>query len=333
MLVIRLCLGAAATLLLAAALATCKGRAVTGAEKVHGTGIQATASKTLETEDYSGAVFERDEEGLPVYRSFSELVARGDIKPHDAPGNPYAGQYDEVDQWITENCQLLSDRYTAALWYDKRVEGRTNFVLIDSNGYVLPASSSKVLDEARKKQSRDVSEYRYLHAKGEMTPMMADAISRLRMKAMAQFLPPVPDWLAANPPEQGAVLLPDGNVLTIGPRPGQPWEHWDREAGHVSHSHNTDWHLYSNDGELLYDKNIYHLYYRPDALDIMKEREIDFEMHPGYLLLFDRKTREFVKGYDYDGTELSRMPTDLKRLSMPLLRPDLIVGIRLAQSH
>lgn len=184
------------------------------------------------------------------------------MRPIDDSENPYAGKYAEWDKW----CYAHAVKNTANLYNREPQPGWVMLsVGVDEKGYPVPLTEAdrqqyKYYDNLAKAagQSGKVEESRCVlsySAYGEMDPALKQQMLDAQMAVKAQFVPPVPRWLAEQPP-YWALTLPDSQVVALGePGTGKDFnlDRLDRSKGPFGDTKNDGYryYLYSGKGKLL----------------------------------------------------------------------------------
>lgn len=250
-----------------------------------------------------------------------------DVHSLDDPQNPYHGQYGAWDYWFfehagTPNEEMQHESYMGtapANWLSVDIR-------VDSNGYPVPYLVSLHYKYSQIALGEPYGmAYRY-ESYGEMPYELWDEYQDAILKVNAQFISPIPAWLADNPPLVARIWT-DGSVITHGPLGS-----WNGE-GDVVPNGKGGWHylpdpyyLYSPDGELIcrtawddWEQNVFTGPFNPDdPLDALfysgwadkvfwHSRACGWR-GPGiinaYWVLYDSNTRERLVIYDWDGTKL-----------------------------
>ncbi|MCC7476983.1 hypothetical protein IT575_00875 [bacterium] len=206
----------------------------------------------------------------------------------DAPGNPYAGQYQPWDSWIRENANRDNPRQQQR-WQDgrakrseleqaaklagrelddtdraiiRRIENdpsdpwRRFYVEVEAGGWQVPA----LLDFERRWQRLGQQDLRLwnrgfddgeweLKAGGDMPADLQAQYDEALNALRAQRYPLIPDWLVAAPVQQ-ACFMPNGDVITRGPLGA--WDPDDsKDYWDRAALVEKSWYRYSPDGTLL----------------------------------------------------------------------------------
>jgi hypothetical protein len=172
------------------------------------------------------------------------------VKPLDAPGNPYAGQYSEYDRWAVEHYNMYVTPENDYFWQlglaqaqgfhpsggspsDNPVDVSRGlsliFTAVDDNGFVVPhgyrapddlpddyvstVAESLAHTEASQKQPA-AGHSTGFWSLGFMEQSVHDAADRLTEKMWARDYPPIAPWMVAQ--NKDTVLLPDGGAIFIG---------------------------------------------------------------------------------------------------------------------
>lgn len=160
----------------------------------------------------------------------------------DAPGNPYAGQYSELDAWVYDHTALLSEaevqaQYGAgpearALAQTRPADWRLQMSYADEQGYLLPIA----LQQRRRQELLEwktpaerinfrpnpesmLKLFDGLHkvyAVGSLPAELQEFEGRQWSQLNPADYPPIPAWLGENPPLE-TVFVPNGEILCVGP--------------------------------------------------------------------------------------------------------------------
>jgi hypothetical protein len=230
-----------------------------------------------------------------------------EIKPLDAPDNPFAGQYMAIDYWAYNHQAKITP---SSVHWKKKGNGDVFLVWrINEDGYLLPLMWRALsTDEADIDSLRADNEagYRALACLWvtEMPPAeIMDAYLAVDERWRAMTRPTVPDWLGTLTEEElphYTVFLPNGQVAALGEagvpkEKGPSWENRDE----------FQWVLYSSDGEML-RKTSDNTYHSLQALliDNIDDLLIAEFRGDGVLVCNDQDEDGAFYYVDYDGTYL-----------------------------
>jgi hypothetical protein len=133
----------------------------------------------------------------------------------DDPSNPYKGQYREWDLWLAQHEATEQVAFLDGKRPEKWVSLST---CVDRSGAIVPLlEASRILHEGlahgNEAYYKDLP-YR-VRGEGEMEPALYQQYMDEETSLMASYFPPIPEWLAANPPRE-SILVPSGEVVTLG---------------------------------------------------------------------------------------------------------------------
>lgn len=134
----------------------------------------------------------------------------------DAAGNPYAGQYAEFDRWAYDHyVNPSSRRFRKVFATDNPPAINTFFIQVDSQGYVVPmATQLKWMLNPPGKDEQSPCKCSFYCA-GDLDPQLQAWLQAATVAQLAQAAPPIPRWLADNPP-RWASAVPGGEFVTFG---------------------------------------------------------------------------------------------------------------------
>jgi hypothetical protein len=236
----------------------------------------------------------------------------------DDPNNPYSGQYKSWDTWSFENLQSADDLGKSPSHVDdqhevpvipshdvdeheQRQTTRDGIgVHLDRSGYLIPAEIYLQQRELAKQEGRVEEFYSSVlgtFAKGNPELDMLTEMDAALDAIAAKFYPPVPDWLAARPPK-GAMLYPNGDVITLGELGS------GESGGKLHHIVNETIYRYDSAGVMVNQTNSspFYLYY-----DLQEGGELE-----GFLT--NRKDGVYILTNRDSGAPLSYWSFDGKRL-------------------
>ncbi|MCC7476981.1 hypothetical protein IT575_00865 [bacterium] len=207
------------------------------------------------------------------------------LQPLDAPGNPYAGKYSELDAWVYANATLMSDEEYIAQYGpgpEARVLASTRpegWVLevgyADEQGFMLPMaeqyrrrqqvfSRERPADSILFRMTPDLPDriFAGLHkfySAGVLAPQLAQLQKELWSQIDPASYPTIPAWLGENPPLR-TIFVPNGEILCIGPL---GLRYTEDETPRFYENQGLLTYRYSGEGQLLgtYD------FARPEAAD------------------------------------------------------------------
>jgi hypothetical protein len=255
----------------------------------------------------------------------SALDSLSAIKPLDAPGNPYAGKYQEWDHWIARNAVAVgAPGVNLNAVYDfnpeEDPEHTGHSVRLDENGYLLPlVEDCRLLEESKAVPPESRPRFRTVASFGKIDPELYAQSVDAYEEARAAYYAPIPAWLAENPPIM-TVMLPNGEIVTKG-MPGSGLSTVTPESsadgsqlpGKSSSStgccggsaENPGWFRYSADGEMLGStprEFWWYLYYDPE-INPLPEGKMTFR-NDAYAIFTDPSTGRILHVLDWDGSPL-----------------------------
>jgi hypothetical protein len=292
-------LGAAAVLVCAVALTTCRGHAPDGA---------------------AGGV--------------SKVQSAVSIRPLDDPANPYRDKYGPGDAWIYEHAGAPAWDGAMADW---PADWHTLEAFVDSQGWLIPTSvvrrnREEVLVD-RSRDCRNTYAVEYL-ANGVMPRELFEAHKCSQFSVWADYYMPVPQWLAVGPP-RGAMLYTNGDVITVGLLGSGEILVPRGEKGEGCCGGSSDWPLcrYDRNGNLICTTNYTWLNLYMDNLESGDRPEGHMRQTDQWYFIFRDDTGVILSVYDYDGTKLPGTDEPPSRDVHPfvLLNPDQIQHLYEAQ--
>ncbi|MCC7476986.1 hypothetical protein IT575_00890 [bacterium] len=169
----------------------------------------------------------------PPFRGALEYDARP-VLAHDSAGNPYAGQYQEIDDWLWQhegwpdpaNFNIVLDLRGRPIDKNSSENGETWQQLrtrVDAKGYPLPLALALTLEHealygAGTRQAEAEARLAgtsFMHSGGTLSPELQKTLRSEIWPALAAYYPRIPDWLGQNPVGK-ALILPSGEVVTYG---------------------------------------------------------------------------------------------------------------------
>lgn len=272
------------------------------------------------------------------------------VRPPDDPENPYAGQYDDWDLWLYQNAGR-ENLEQASQWSEQMNERRGQIaalvkageevpekllappfmpddpedpwqrfqVEVTPEGWPLPMRVLWERTSARRYAQVDLRGERFLprpprgpefSAGGVIPAELQAQMDSAKRRSLNAQLPALPDWLAANPPA-ALVLLPNGEIVTMGPLGGYDAEQPYRRIKDLPEEQ-RGWFRYSAEGKLLdqymhagYDwVRLYH-----DEHEFIKTNAeasgLVCSEPLGFLIVRDGEDGPIRSIYDYDGTQLN----------------------------
>lgn len=133
------------------------------------------------------------------------------------PQNPYAGKYAAYDVWVYVYAWQQAQGQSVPAEPEGRGAGMWYSLPVDENGWPVPQQ----LDAEQQYQPRQLTDEeaggcrRAISAYGYMGRTLEELQQRDLLAVRAKHLPPIPQWLAADPPLQ-ACFMPDGEVVIAG---------------------------------------------------------------------------------------------------------------------
>lgn len=229
------------------------------------------------------------------------------IQPLDHPDNPYRDAYGPWDAWMLANCTI--DDLPVDFDISEMPEGWRGYILrVNADGWVLPQTLmiNGRLDSASQGEYSKFEAFPFAaYAMGVMPPEMKAQYDAAIGAVYREYYPPVPDWLADNPPAR-TTLLPDGRF--IGESSLLDLDEVDADTGEGSSTGSGQvYALYSHDGQLLATAQDFWMQLTVSAADL-DEMDNYGMLHTAYNYRYiaakDRTTGEITKAWDYDGTEV-----------------------------
>jgi hypothetical protein len=299
----------------------------------------ALDSANINSESASEATQPQDSPEFVEITGGNPVLADHGLKSHSALQNPYRDAYQACDQWIADNALLVTLAPSSAAYNSElaqRSGSGTVFTLADKQGYILPFREAAEMKAAARQHKLSLAGYRYVYASGQLDQSTGQQIRDLDFQGRAKHYPPVPDWLMTGTPE-GAILLPNGEVITRGEVGKFPWD-GERNTSHAGHGdthsgvHSSKgWSHYSADGKLLnqISSGPWILMFNADVMDYIVDERYEKEARAdGYWVFVERETKEFAAGFDWDGSRLDSSPPP-RPGQFALLSGDMLLGLHL----
>jgi len=228
-----------------------------------------------------------------------------EVKPLDDDSNPYAGHYEEWDEWIYSNA-----RSKPIAWQRGEVPETWGVLVgyVNADGYLVPQREfTRLRQEAFKDGTIEGfhEDFFQVYGEGEVPAGLSDEYSDCMDAVIASYFPTIPGWLVASPPHS-AMLLPDGNIATHGKMTdSQEEEHPEPCCGAY------DYYLYAPDGEELKtvrkESTWWMLYF---DVDVQGWPEGEFcNRRDGYFYFTNPLTGQVLSIWDYTG---DRLPTTVQ---------------------
>jgi hypothetical protein len=229
-------------------------------------------------------------------------------------GNPYRDQYQEWDRWAHANAKDLR-MVDWGRWNAGEIPGSVRMidVHVGTDGYPIPI----LVDFAQQVQEKHAPETRDKNAcslsfmaYGEPPAGMLAQLQAAEMDLKAQYVPPIPRWLAENPP-QWAIVLSGGEVVTS----GELGSGRDVDAFYTWRStwFNPDaaYRRYDATGKSIGaqapgDEHWYKLFWPQYAQVLGKydPAKSMVEFQNGYVIVKRYAGKDILAAYDYDGEQL-----------------------------
>lgn len=225
------------------------------------------------------------------------------------PQNPYRDRYEEWDYWCYLNSRAVESEELKAYYSEKR---NPDLLLIrigvDREGNMVPYRLYYTSGQERlfgnSQQQEVVSCAATMYCIGEIDERLKQEFRAMYCGIRAAYVLPVPEWLAAAPP-QAAKYLPDGCFALYGTA--------DAAA--------TDsvWQLYSAEGNLLKrgepGGSWWHLYFDDfqQVLGIEGKPNLQCWEQNGTITIYDLESNKYLGQYLYDGTPLEAESRDGSR--------------------
>lgn len=223
------------------------------------------------------------------------------VQPLDAPGNPYAGMYDDWDEWTYDNASSQPRDYKTG---DRPADMVTLVGRVTMAGYLVPHLEYERLRHESIKDGTWESfdnQFAMIYAEGQYEQGKLDHKYLESQRVAAKYFPEIPSWLVASPPAGGAMLFPNGDVVTyglLGSADGPDAETCGGGSG-------FPWCRYSADGELIRTSTLswWNCYYEPGESN-MPEGTPKMNRIDGYVYFTDHNDDDVLSVWDYDGTRL-----------------------------
>jgi len=282
-------------------------------------------------------------------RAVNDTWTISNIVPLDDPSNPYAGQYEAWDHWIYEH--LTADPEPRYRWekhpdemtkeeLEDFVFGRSKpsnwlhlKISVEDGKYTVPLETDlhefeKAVCENRDKE-REASIH-WVHTQGTIDERLREDIFTLVDKVRAQYLEPIPEWLAEGEP-RFAMLLPEGWVVTEGLL--QTDKTTNSNNKYCCGGNDTSYSLYSPEGKLTRTaKWFWWLLFYDIDINGMPDGDI-VNTADGYIKLLDKDSGELLQVWDWDATPLAiEEPTPRDRHPFYLLSGKDIASLYAASS-
>jgi len=237
----------------------------------------------------------------------------------DDPDNPYRGQYTAYDYWVFEHVvipgteeqekhpsEMTPEEIRAqfaktnkpANWMDT---GATVY----EGKYLVPFQVAiRDHHEALKNHTTDTRAQKTtaVRVKGVLDPELKATFRKQANRIDAGFYPPIPTWLAENPPRQ-AMLLPNGYILTQGLLGA-----WAETAGKgfgVEEEYEIAHGYYDLDGNLIREQQHGWLGLADGTTKEQQPPGHAIWIRDGYWKFIDDGTGALIAIWDYDGTPLA----------------------------
>jgi len=243
----------------------------------------------------------------PAAKNMDAEVAA--VRPFDDPDNPYLGLYTEFDQWHYDNF----DPGAPFILTGKPDERQGQLVVTDdgwAEPYLVTMRKALEFETGADVDTSQITKNLKLYARGIISPELDAQIATARAELTAEFAPPIPKWLAKDPP-LWALVLPDGHVATVG-KLGSGRDFYPESANWIAESTAQACH-YGPDGELLSVLEAgrpWFLLFFPDFKDRQDEHQVvirDIRCFGKYVVFNNEEDRALSGLYLYDGT---RIPQD-----------------------
>lgn len=134
----------------------------------------------------------------------------------EAAGNPYAGQYSDFDRWSYAHYLDPQSQQFREIFMTKNPTVVDYFYVdVNEDGYVVPmATQLEWLLNPPADKEQSPCQYSFYCA-GELDPQLKDWIRETGLAHLAKAAPPVPQWLADDPPLWVSPVS-NGEYLTLG---------------------------------------------------------------------------------------------------------------------
>jgi hypothetical protein len=223
------------------------------------------------------------------------------VQPLDAPGNPYADMYADWDIWVYENASSQPKAYKPG---EIPAELVTLVGRVTMAGYLVPHMEyERLRHEAIKDGTWENfnNQFAKVYAEGLYEKSKLDEKYRESQKIGARYFPEIPSWLVASPPAGGAMLFPNGDVVTYGMLGSAD----DPDAETCCGGSGLPWCRYSPDGELINSSTLswWHCFYESGESS-MPEGTLNLTRIDGYVYFTSADGDEILSVWDYDGTRL-----------------------------
>lgn len=229
------------------------------------------------------------------------------------PANPYLGQYNEWDYWCLANANAMTNEDWTA-WTEGSVPETRRMLSygVDKDGFPVPLLAQRQQqmeqqhDAAQQPESSCVVSFIVY---GDIPPALDLRMLQAEMQLKAQYAPPIPQWLAQQPP-LWALILPTGEVVTAGELgTGRDFDmNYTRQLKEDLAPYSC--YRYSPDGRLLGqtqpDEQWYTMFW-PEATATLSQYNPDdtiYWIENGYVIVRDYRNWNVTALFDYDGTPL-----------------------------
>ena len=232
----------------------------------------------------------------------------------DDPDNPYRDEYRAWDFWLYHQAEVTEEQsLNPYLQFNRPNNWQSLRGTVDESGFLVP-QLRMVSDEFYSAASEEgLAEqapcHHSLFGEGEMDPAMLMGLRWEQASVKAAYLAPVPLWLAQAAP-QWAMLMPDGEVVTYGPRNLDDVV-WDEVAPGEPFNPKAVYFRYSQQGLLLRQGKLGHYWWELyfEGFDELVRNKNGIERwfileENGYIYFYHQETNKLERLYNYDGTQL-----------------------------
>jgi hypothetical protein len=235
------------------------------------------------------------------------------VRGLDDPANPYRSQYGEWDYWCVANAKPMTGQDWAD-WSDGKVPATRRMISygVDKDGFPVPLMEQRrqqierLHDTTQKPESTCVVSFGVY---GDIPPEVDTRMLAAEMALKAPYVPPLPRWLAKQPP-LWALVLPNGEIVTAGKLgSGRMFD--------MSYTRTLKENLppykcyrYSAEGKLLGQTETGQQWYTlfwPKAAEVLSQYSPDetiYWIENGYVIVRNFKDWSNAAVFDYDGTPL-----------------------------
>jgi len=237
----------------------------------------------------------------------------------DDPDNPYREQYTAYDRWVFEHVVIpgteepvklpsemtQEEIHALALGTDQPMNWYETSARVYDESILVPFQiSMRDNHEAIKNHTKSELANRstIVRVKGVLDPELRKVFRREADRIVAGYYPPVPAWLAENPPKR-VMLLPDGRVLTEGLL--GDWDKEDEEGGCCGDSVQGTYALYDISGTLQAARQSGWLGLLDNSTEAEQPQGHAIWTDDGYWKFYDRETDGLIAVWDFDGTPLA----------------------------